>query len=251
MVMVVFTMPSFDMVFKVIRDRLEDPKSTTRQKVMAHYDLVFKHDRVGRLEDAQEFEHLSFARRRFTPRLVEALLELAPSQVSVNGDTIAIRHLYLERRTVPLNLFIQEASPSEVEQVVVDYGQALKDLAATNIFPGDILLKNFGVTRHNRVVFYDYDELTLLTDCVFRRLPAARDDIEEYAADPWFFVGAGDIFPEQFLTFLGLSEPYRSTFIQQHGDLFGVEFWRSMQKRLAAGEVIDTYPYALSRRLPG
>jgi isocitrate dehydrogenase kinase/phosphatase len=162
---------------------------------------------------------------------------------------VVIRHVYTERRLTPLNLFVREADPESASSAVIDYGQAIRDLAATNVFPGDVLLKNFGVTRHGRVVFYDYDELCLLTDCKFRKLPQARSFDDEFEAEPWFYVGPMDIFPEEFLTFLGLQEPLRSAFIQQHSDLFGVEFWKTMQARHIAGEVVDTYPYPESRRL--
>jgi isocitrate dehydrogenase kinase/phosphatase len=247
MVMAVFTLPSYDMVFKVIRDRFAEPKNTTRQDVIDRYQLVFKHDRAGRLIDAQEFEHLEFEAARFSPVLIKELLDTAASSVQLSGGRIAIRHLYLERRMTPLDVFMREAQPEAAAEAVNDYGQAIKDLAATNIFPGDVLLKNFGVTRHGRVVFYDYDELTLLTDCKFRRMPQPSELSDEMSAEPWFYVGKDDIFPEEFRTFLGLQEPYRSQFDRQHGDLFGVEYWRTMQKRHKNGEVIDIIPYKQSK----
>jgi isocitrate dehydrogenase kinase/phosphatase len=249
MVMVVFTLPSFDLVFKVIRDFVDPPKTSSRQDVMERYDLVFKHDRAGRLIDAQEFEYLSFWRSRFSPELIQELLTYAPSQVLVNDTCVTIKHLYIERRLTPLNLYVKEAGEEAAHQAVVDYGKAIKDLAATNIFPGDVLLKNFGVTRHGRVVFYDYDELCLLTVCKFRRMPQPRSYDDEFASEPFFYVGPLDIFPEEFRTFLGLVEPLRSTFIEHHADLFGTEFWRDMQRCHQAGEVVEILPYAESRRL--
>ena len=249
MVMVVFTMASYDVVFKVIKDKVDPPKSASRHEVMERYNLVFKHDRAGRLVDAQEFEHLSFERERFSERLLAELLATAPHTVSVMDECVVIKHLYTERRLTPLNLYVQETSQAAAREAVIDYGKAIKDLAATNIFPGDVLLKNFGVTRHGRVVFYDYDELCLLTDCKFRTLPQARDLFEEFEADPWFYVGPMDIFPEEFRTFLGLKEPLRSAFIDAHEDLFGIEFWRSMQARHKAGEVVDIFPYPESKHL--
>ena len=249
MVMIVFTMRSYDFVFKVIKDRITPPKATSRREVMDRYDLVFKHDRAGRLVDAQEFEHISFERSRFSQELLDELLEVAPQGVEVDEACVVIHHLYTERRLTPLNLYVKEVDEERARRVVIDYGQAIKDLAATNIFPGDVLLKNFGVTRHGRVVFYDYDELTLLSSCKFRRMPQASSYDEELSAEPWFYVGPDDIFPEEFLTFLGLQEPLRSLFIDRHGDLFEVEFWRRMQARHAAGDVIDIFPYPENRRL--
>jgi isocitrate dehydrogenase kinase/phosphatase len=250
MVMAVFTLPSYDMVFKVIKDHLIPPKSASRSDVMQRYDLVFKHDRAGRLVEAQEFEYLSFTRERFTPQLLEELLQVAPSMISIHDEIVTIQHVYIERRTIPLNLYVKNLNKIATRQVVLDYGKAIKDLAATNIFPGDILLKNFGVTRHGRVVFYDYDELCLLTDCKFRHVPQARNFDDEFSADPWFYVGPNDIFPEEFRTFLGLQGPLRGVFLEAHSDLFDVAYWRIMQEHHLAGEVVDILPYPENRRLP-
>lgn len=249
MVMAVFTLPSYDMVFKVIKDRILPPKTTSRREVMARYDLVFKHDRAGRLVDAQEFEHLTFERSRFSEALLAELRAVAPETVVIGPDTVDIRHLYTERRLTPLNLYLQSAPPAQARQAVLDYGQAIKDLAATDIFPGDVLLKNFGVTRHGRVVFYDYDELCAVSECKFRRMPQPRDDDEAYAADPWFYVGPLDIFPEEFETFLGLQGWQRALFVEAHGELFDFRWWKAIQKRCQAGELVDILSYPARRRL--
>jgi isocitrate dehydrogenase kinase/phosphatase len=251
MVMVVFTLPTYDVVFKIIKDRFDYPKTTTRQEVRDRYYLVFQHDRGGRLVDAQEFEHLRFAKDRFSPALLEELLREAANTVSVEGDEVVIAHLYTERRLIPLNLYVREVDRERAVHAVIDYGQTIKDLAYTNIFPGDILLKNFGVTRHGRIVFYDYDELCLLTDCTFRKMPEPRDDDEdEYmASEPWFSVSENDVFPEELKTFLGLPPDLAEVFVQHHGELFGVDFWADLVARHRAGEVIDVLPYRESRRL--
>ena len=249
MVMAVFVLPGFDVVFKVIRDRFEFPKTVTHAQVREKYELVYRHDRAGRLVDAQTFDHLEFPAERFEPALLEELLSSTAESVRREGDRIVIRHLYTERRLLPLDLFLESAAPGPAREAVEDYGQALKDLAATNIFPGDMLLKNFGVTRHGRLVFYDYDELCPLTDIRFRELPQARDDGEELAAEPWYFVGEHDVFPEEFRGFLGLRGDLLAAFLAAHGDLLEPAWWRRMQDRLHRGEVIDVYPYQTSRRL--
>jgi len=250
MVMIVFSMPSYDVIFKVLRDRFPHPKTCTRGDVMAKYQLVFKHDRAGRLVDAQQFEYLKFDRDRFSPGLLAELLSSAADTVSLEGNSVVIRHLYTERRVTPLDVYLSRESGSEAgREAVLDYGQALRDLAANNIFPGDLLLKNFGVTRHGRVVFYDYDELTLLTECNFRALPTPRTEDEELAAEPWFYVGERDIFPEEFLPFLGLGAEHRRVFLAAHADLLQPAFWRAMQDRQREGAVVDIFPYAPSRRL--
>jgi isocitrate dehydrogenase kinase/phosphatase len=249
MVMMVFDLPSFDVVFKIIKDKFAYPKTATRQDVMEKYALVFKRDRAGRLVDAQEFEHLQFDRARFSPALLAGLLKVCANSVTVEGDTIAIKHLYTERKMTPLNLYLRQVDDAAARAAVIDYGQAVKDLAATNIFPGDMLLKNFGVTRHGRVVFYDYDELGLLTDYNFREIPHSNHDDDEVSADPWFYVGENDIFPEEFIKFFGLQPNVKSVFLETHGDLLGVDFWTRMQARIRAGEIVDVFPYPQSRRL--
>jgi isocitrate dehydrogenase kinase/phosphatase len=251
MVMTVFALPSFDVVFKVIRDRFAYPKTSTRRDVMERYQLVFRHDRAGRLADVQEFEHLAIPRERFTERLLEELRQEAAETVSIGRKLVEIKHAYVERRMVPLNLFIREAPLAAARDAVVDYGQAVKDLAATNIFPGDMLLKNFGVTRHGRVVFYDYDELCLVTDCHFRELPAAAEEADELAGEPWFYVGPQDIFPEEFIRFMGLGGDLREAFLATHADLLTARYWTDLQERLRSGELLDILPYPCSRRLAG
>ena len=174
MVMSVFTLPSYEFVFKVIKDTFPVVKRTSREKIKDRYRLVFVQDRVGRLVDFQEFEHLDFPRERFSAELLDHLLENAGRTVRVEGDRVVISHLYVGRRVVPLDVYLRSAGEAEREAAVVDWGFAIKELAAADIFAGDMVLKNFGVTRHGRVVFYDYDEICPLGDCRFRPMPEAR-----------------------------------------------------------------------------
>lgn len=249
MVMAVFTLPSFNVVFKIIKDNFGAPKNTTRQAVRDKYHFVFVRDRVGRLADAQEFDHLEFPRRCFPDDLLLYLLAVAAQTVRVEGDQVIVRHAYTERRVIPLNLFLQHAEPDAAREAVVDYGTAIKDLAAADIFTGDMLLKNFGVTRNGRVICYDYDELCLLSECRFRRLPQPTTVEEEFAAEPWFHVGEHDVFPEEFQAFLVPPGRLRDAFLSHHANLLDVDFWRTVQERLAAGEVFDVFPYRREKRL--
>ena len=249
LVMAVFTLPTLNVVFKVIKDRFDPPKSTTREQVMGRYDLVFRHDRVGRLADAQEFEHLRLPRASFPPALLDELRATAGRTILADGEGVVVRHCYVERRVTPLNIYLRAAAPGAARAAVVDYGQAMRDLAAANIFPGDMLLKNFGVTRHGRVLFYDYDELCLLTECRVRTLPQAHAWEDELAAEPWFLVRDGDIFPEEFRSFLTLPGELGAEFLAQHEALLEPAFWRAMQERQRAGEVVDFFPYPASCRL--
>jgi isocitrate dehydrogenase kinase/phosphatase len=248
MVMIVFTLPGLDIVFKVIRDCFAPPKSVTRSEVIQKYALVFRHDRAGRLVDAQEYQALVFDRSRFSEDLLAELLSEAGETVGVDGERVSIRHLYAERRVSPLNLFIREKDEWTARDAVLDYGQAIRDLAATNTFPGDLLLKNFGVTRTGRVIFYDYDELCLVTDCNFRDIPKGGDD-DEWAGEPTFYVGENDVFPEEFLRFLGLPERLRGAFLAAHGEILTADFWRRMQARHHAGDIVDIFPYRETQRL--
>lgn len=249
MVMTVFTMPDYDLVFKVIKDRFAYPKRTTRQEVRQKYRLVFRLDRAGRLIDAQEFEHLKFRRDRFSAELLAELQAVAAQTITLTDADVIIKHAYVERRVTPLNIYIREAGEEAAKAAIIEYGNAIKDLAATNIFPGDLWLKNFGVTRHGRVVFYDYDELTWLTDCRFRKLPVARHDEDELADAPWFNVEEHDVFPQEFERFLGFQGALRQVFMAHHADLLDVEFWRTYQQRHRQGEIVHFFPYAAERRL--
>ena len=249
MVMIVFNMPSADFVFKVLRDQFDYPKLITRQEVMAKYQFVFEHDRAGRLIDAQEFTYLEFERQRFSEQLLEELRLNATESVEVREESVVVRHLYTERYVTPLDVYLREVGTELAIQAVLDYGAAVRDLAATGVFPGDLLLKNFGVTRHGRVVFYDYDEIAMITDCRFRRLPKPRDMHEELSAVPWFAVNEGDVFPEEFQSFLGLTGELRNKFISVHGCLLDVDFWVQMQEELRAGTLIDVFPYSSDKHL--
>ncbi len=248
MVMEVFTLSSMNIVFKVIKDRFDPPKSTTRQSVMDKYKIVFLHDRVGRLADAQEFEYLIYDKSRFDAELLEALLLKSSKSIALEGEKVVIRHCYIERKMEPLNIFLQHAVGEEAEEAIIDYGNAIKELAAANIFPGDLLIKNFGVTRHGRVVFYDYDELCFVTDCNFRKIPEAQDDEDVTSAEPWFSVGENDIFPEELKNFIIAEGKMRDLFFEAHGDLFTTEFWKGMQNKQEKGEIIDVYPYRKVQR---
>ena len=243
LVMVCFTLPSFDVVFKVIRDRFAYPKTVLREEVMEKYRLVFIHDRAGRLVDAQEFRRLRFQRARFAPELLEELRRETTGTVHEDGDDLVFDHLYIERRMAPLNLYLRSSSAAEAERAVLDYGQCIRDLAYTNIFPGDLLLKNFGVTRHGRVIFYDYDELCQVTDCNFREIPAATHEEDEMLGEAWFYVAENDVFPETFLNFLGFNEEQRAALLRVHGEILTAGFWRGVQQRLREGEVMEVLPY--------
>lgn len=243
MVMTVFTLPSYPMVFKLIKDHFAAPKKVTEKEVKEKYELVSLHDRVGRMADSHMFEYFTCERRRFSPQLLEELLKDAPSKIKITGDTVEIKHLYIEKRMIPLNLYLESATLEEAEEVITDYGRAIKQLAAANIFPGDMLLKNFGVTRLKRVVFYDYDEIGFLTDYNFRRLPPPRDYDDEWSAEPWYSVGENDIFPEEFPRFLIGREDIRQIFCEKHGDLYEPTFWIDVQNRLRRGEIMDVFPY--------
>lgn len=252
LVMVVFALPSFPYVFKVIKDFIPAPKDTTRALVKEKYQLVKNHDRVGRMADTLEYSNVAFPRSRITDELLADLKKVAPSVVEEEGSQVIIRHLYIERRMTPLNIWLSNAdkagNDAAIEHGVLEYGNAIKELVAANIFPGDMLYKNFGVTRHGRVVFYDYDEIEYITDCNFRRIPAPRNEEDEMSDEPWYPVAKNDVFPEQFGTFLLGNPKVRSYFLKHHADLFSPEYWQARKERILSGYMEDVFPYPQSCR---
>ena len=257
MVMLVFDLPSFPYVFKVIRDWFPPQKDTTREQVQRKYLLVKQHDRVGRMADTLEYSDVAFARDRFEDDLIEELRQFAPSQLETGRDgdgheVVVIKHLYIERRMIPLNIYLQEAfdagATEQVEHAVVEYGNAIKDLVAANIFPGDMLWKNFGVTRGGKVVFYDDDEIEYVTDCKFRKVPAPRNEEDEMSGEVWYSVGPKDVFPETFEPFLLGNKDVREAFMAHHADLLDAAFWQHHKERIQAGQMLDVFPYEESQR---
>jgi isocitrate dehydrogenase kinase/phosphatase len=258
MVMLVFDLPSFPFVFKVIKDFYPPQKDTTREQIRGKYLLVKQHDRVGRMADTLEFSEVGFPRDRFTDELIAEIQKFAPSQLEISdrdGDgttEVVLKHCYIERRMIPLNIHLQEAfdagARAQIEHTVIEYGNAIKDLVAANIFPGDMLWKNFGITRHGKVVFYDYDEIEYITDCNFRRVPAPRNEEDEMSGEVWYTVRKHDVFPETFGPFLLGNPVVREVFMQHHADLLDAAFWQSNKERIAAGHVFDVFPYERERR---
>jgi isocitrate dehydrogenase kinase/phosphatase len=248
MVMTVFTLPSFGVVFKVIKDRFDPPKQVTEEIVREKYRLVSRSDRAGRMADTQEYANFIFYRNRFSEELIAELQRVAPSKLWMDEKWIIIRHLYVERRMEPLNIYLTHAGPDAVRDAMDEYGSAIKQMAAANIFPGDMLLKNFGVTRHGRVVFYDYDEICPLTECNFRKIPEPRNEEDLMSGQPWYTVAESDVFPEEFRLFFSGNPVARSGFEAQHADLYDYRYWQSLQQRIRDGFVFDTFPYRRSKR---
>ncbi|MGB3449043.1 MAG: bifunctional isocitrate dehydrogenase kinase/phosphatase [Giesbergeria sp.] len=263
MVMLVFDLPSFPFVFKLIKDYYPPQKETTREQIKGKYLLVKQHDRVGRMADTLEYSEVAFPRVRFNDELIAEIEKFAPSQLEISdrdGDghqEVIIKHLYIERRMIPLNIYLQESfdtglddprARQQMEHSVIEYGNAIKDLVAANIFPGDMLWKNFGVTRNGKVVFYDYDEIEYITDCNFRKVPQPRNEEEEMSGEIWYTVGPHDVFPETFGPFLLGNDAVREAFMRHHADLLGVEFWQQHKERILAGHVYDVFPYDVNRR---
>ncbi len=271
MVMLVFDQPSYPYVFKVIKDFYPVQKDTSREQIKGKYQLVKQHDRVGRMADTLEYSEVGFPRDRFEDELIAELQKFAPSQIEVsdrNGDgqqEVILKHVYIERRMIPLNIYLQEAfdaggadaanttpaakrARAQIERAVIEYGNAIKDLVSANIFPGDMLWKNFGITRSRKVVFYDYDEIEYITDCNFRRVPVAQTEEEEMSGEIWYSVGPRDVFPETFAPFLLGNPAVREVFMQHHADLLDVDFWQGHKDRIQAGYVHDVFPYPRSKR---
>ena len=248
MVMMVFTLPSFPYVFKVIRDKFAPTKEFGRDTVKARYLLVKKHDRVGRMADTMEYSDVALPLDRFSPELLQELQQSIAGSMQIADDRVIIKHLYIERRMLPLNLYLEQASYEQKVKMMADYGQALKDMIAANIFPGDMLLKNFGVTRHGRVIFYDYDEVQYLLDVNFRFIPKTDNYDDMLSNEPWYSVGPGDVFPEQITTYVTAQNDIRQMLIQSHPELMDAGYWQQKQQRIRNGIVEDVFPYPQSQR---
>jgi len=248
MVMLVFDLPSFPYVFKVIKDFYPPQKDTSREQIQGKYLLVKQHDRVGRMADTLEYSKVAFPRSRIEDELVAELKHFCGSLIEEDGDMLVINHVYIERRMIPLNIYLQESSPEQLAHAVVEYGNAIKDLVAANIFPGDMLWKNFGVTRHGKVVFYDYDEIEYVTDVNFRRVPAPRNEEDEMSGEIWYSVGPKDVFPETFGPFLLGHPGVREVFMAHHADLLDAAFWQKHKDHILAGQVQDVFPYEPHKR---
>ena len=241
--MSVFTLPSYPYVFKIIKDKFSPSKKMTKKDVKEKYRLVKLHDRVGRMADTMEYSEVAFPKERFSDELLQELETVAPSLIRYENELIIISHLYIERRMRPLNLFLAEANDEQINDAMLGYGTAIKQLIAADIFPGDMLLKNFGVTRHGRVIFYDYDEITYMDEVNFRVKPVAVTEEQIYAAEPWYSVEPGDMFPEELATFALANHKYRTAFMIHHAELLEASYWQQAQQNVAAGIVEDVFPY--------
>ena len=248
MVMTVFTMPSYPYVFKVINDYFPPPKEVSRETVKRKYQIVKMHDRVGRMADTLEYSHAAFPVSRINGELMAELQKKCGKSLEMEGEQIIVRHLYIERRLDPLNLFFQTASKQQKEAAVIGFGNAVKEMAEANIFAGDLLYKNFGLTRHGRVIFYDYDEIEFMTDMNFRQIPAPRTPEDEMAAEPWYSVAPNDVFPEEFASFLLIDPDLRKPFMQHHRDLLDADYWKGVQRDIHNGRQRDVFPYSVSKR---
>ncbi|HBM44516.1 MAG TPA: bifunctional isocitrate dehydrogenase kinase/phosphatase, partial [Halomonas sp.] len=251
MVMAVFVLPSFRTVFKIIKDEFDPAKEVTHAIVREKYRLVKRHDRVGRMADTQEFSNFIVRQDHFEPECLAHLLEVAPSTVSLKEDKVIIKHCYTERMMTPLNIYLEQCSADERVMVLKDYGNAIKQMAAANIFPGDMLLKNFGVTRHGRVIFYDYDEVSYLTECRFRHIPKSQGYDSYMDGGASLSIGPNDIFPEEFGPFMFANPELRALFMEQHPELFDPDYWLALQRAILEGRVIDVYPYRNKQRFAG
>ena len=248
LVMQVFTLPSFPYVFKVIRDRFPPQKEVTHKLVKERYLQVKKHDRIGRMADTLDFMDVALPIGRIESKLLRELQDTVASQLEYDGDMLVIKHLYIERRMVPLNLYQQDADQAKIREILDDWGLALKQLMGVNIFPGDLLFKNFGVNCQGKVVFYDYDEVCYLSEVNFRKIPPPHSSLDIYRDEPCYSVNPNDVFPEEFITFVTTDAQIRHMLMELHPELFDYSYWQKAQQNLAAGIQADVFPYSQKLR---
>ena len=250
LVMLVFNLPSFPYVFKIIKDKRQ--KDVSREHILNRYQLVKHHDRVGRLADTWEYSNVDFPAERFDPELLSELKSHASNMFELIDNHVIIKHVYIERRMIPLNVFIEKANEEKVDRVIFEYGNAIKQLMSANIFPGDLLYKNFGLTKNGRVVFYDYDEIQYITECIFRSVPPANNPEDELSGEPWYSIGPNDVFPEEFETFLLSNQKTKKPFLKYHSELLNPDYWKMQQEKIKRGFFEDVFPYSEEERFtPG
>ena len=248
MVMTVFTLPSYNMVFKVIKDKFDPPKKVTERIVKEKYQIVSRHDRVGRMVDSHEFRNLHFDINRFSVELLDELKKTIPTKITITGNRLTISHLYIEKKLIPLDIYLSKSNKIQQEQIMLDYGKAIKELAGVNIFPGDLLLKNFGVNRHKKVVFYDYDEIEYVTDLSFKKIPQTKNDEDDWMADSWFTPNLNDVYPEQFPRFIVGNKRLQNILLEEHNEIFDSDYWKDIQKKIKNGALLSIFPYDTSLR---
>ena len=260
-VMIVFTLPNYDYVFKIMKDRpcflrsnRRTDKVIDKSEVRFRYRFVCSRDRVGRLVDTQEFENVRFRTKRYTKELLDEFKVAARELVSVHEDYVIIKHLYLQRKVKPLPLyFFEEENAQALRQVVIDFGYFIKDLAATGLFPADLFNTwNYGVTAGKRVVLYDYDDVIPLESARIGHKPDPKNESEETSPEEeWIVAQSTDFFLDEIDTYVGIPSPLRGIFNAEHRDLFTLEFWETMKDRVSAGEIIDIIPYDRTKRFRG
>jgi isocitrate dehydrogenase kinase/phosphatase len=260
-VMIAFTLPNYGSVFKVIKDRPcflrsphDTPKTLTNEQVRRQYDFVSHRDRAGRMVDTQEFENLRFKRKRFSDLLVKEFAEAATRAVGISDEYIVLRHVYVQRKVVPLPIFFHsEMNPEGIRHVLLDFGYFLKDIAASGVFPSDLFnIWNYGVTPWGRVVLFDYDDVVPIERVTFREKPLPRAEFEETEAEEdWIVASEEDFFVDEIDRFSGIPEPLKGVFKSVHGDLYTLRFWQELAERLSRGELFDVVPYERGKRFRG
>ena len=244
MVMTVFNLPSYPYVFKVINDKFAPPKKTSREKIKQKYQIIKMHDRVGRMADTLEYSYAAFPLERISKELMAEFESKIPSSMEIESGQLIIRHLYIERRLTPLNMYLDNKDQEHCEDVISDYAQAIMDMAVANIFAGDLLLKNFGVTRHGRVIFYDYDEIEFMTDMNFRKIPEPMTPEQEMASEPWYSIADLDVFPEEFVHFITGNPQLKRFILDKYKALFNADYWKSVQEDIRNQRYHDVFPYS-------
>ena len=257
-VMIVFTLPHYDFVFKVIKDkpcflrsRNQPPKAITKAQVKFQYNFISHRDRAGRMVDTQEFENLRFKKKRFCAELLNELALAAKDAVTITDDYVIIHHLYVQRKVIPLPMYFQcEKNCGAIRHVLIDFGYFLKDLAASGVFPCDLFNTwNYGVTHWGRVVLFDYDDVLPFERVSFRVKPKPRNEIEENEPEEnWIVATEEDFFMDEIDLYSGIPEPLKGIFKSVHGDLYSLRFWDGLADRLKRGDIFDIIPYDRSKQ---
>ena len=257
MAMVVFSPPSFPYVFKVIRDFSSKQAWMGRAHIMEIYRWVHEMNRGRLMLDAWLYRNLHFPREFFDEQVLRELVANAPSSVRLDGNTVVLKHVYAQRRVQPLSTFFDQVRDRASRERAIDaLGAFIKDLAGMGFFMSDCygLPCNTGLTHASNVALFDFDDLGPILRQHFRETPPLPNEQDELLWNTetdgaWFSVGENDVLVDEWERYLGVPPDLQNYFREKHGDLFTVDYWDQLQRRILAGKLHFVIPYPPERRL--
>ena len=211
--------------------------------VLEKYRRVHDINRTGSMLDNAIYYNVTLPKKHFADTLLSEMLDAAGAAVSLRGEDVFFHHLIVQRKMIPLPVFLEQASPEECAEAVISLGYCIKNNMAGNIFNRDLDGRNYGVGSHIRVYLFDYDALETFTEVKIRSNQDRYDGEEDIPS--WYFEDGVIFLPEEIEWGLRISDPeLRKLFRDVHGDLTSVPYWERIQEELREGKVprIQVYP---------